>query len=328
MTQPSELVFETMKCPQSDSFCPCEGIRGHDLLLWQDFRYNPGHPKEKEQGLRLDIGTWNRLLEGLPTPIGVPKTDGARMDFVYDEDAPLIATGPFIPTGYKDGVPDDKETEQITCRMKFFHFTRPAPQGLNRNFKPCALCWSRWVLEGEIEWRRANNQALEGFLAKVAAKLGGPLVPVVPAPCSSAPTIAPVPPATTTQDAEDEEALDAMHELELANRCPAVVPDIPWVPGLNCPALDERAGTEMQTELPLPLVSSSGISETQQEWEDAAMVAADLIGNVAAPSKLIGQQGQVLSQSFHDHLLSIVALHKDGYLTASQFEQAKIQIGL
>ena len=41
-----------------------------------------------------------------------------------------------------------------------------------------------------------------------------------------------------------------------------------------------------------------------------------------------GQQLEVPSQSFHDHLLSIVALHKDGYLTAAQFEQAKSQMGL
>ena len=76
VSQPIEDIYKTMKCPQADSFCPLEKIRGHDVLLWQDFRFNPGHPQREEVGLRLDIGTWNRLLEGLPTEIGVPKTDG------------------------------------------------------------------------------------------------------------------------------------------------------------------------------------------------------------------------------------------------------------
>ena len=316
-----------MECPQSDSFCPLEGIRGHDLLLWQDFRYNPGHPSEKEQGLRLDIGTWNRLLEGLPTRIGVPKTDGARMDFVYDEDAPLIATGPFMPTGYKNGVPSDKETEQITCRIKFFHFMRPAPEGLNRDFKPCALCWSRWVLEGEIGWRQANAQPLDQLLTKVAARLGGPFLPVAAALPRSAPTIAPTPPAAIVEDADDEEAEDALRDL-FADQGRAVIPPIPWVAGLNCPATDKAATADVQTSLPLPCAPTSGCSDSQLEWEAAAMLAANLVGPVAVAPQSAGQQLEVPSQSFHDHLLSIVALHKDGYLTAAQCEQAKSQMGL
>ena len=50
------------------------------------------------------------------------------------------------------------------------------------------------------------------------------------------------------------------------------------------------------------------------------MVAADLVGPAAQVQQSAGQQLEVQSQSFHDRLLSIVALHKDGYLTAAQFE--------
>ena len=170
LTQPAEHIYKTMKCPQSDSFCPLESIRGHDVLLWQDFRFNPGHPKKDEVGLRLDIGTWNRLLEGLPTPIGVPKSDGSRSDFLYEENAPLIATGPFQPVGYKDGVANEKETEQITCRIKFWHLRRPAPDaGLNRTLKPCPVCWSRWILQCAAAWQLKHGAKPDAFLEKVAA---------------------------------------------------------------------------------------------------------------------------------------------------------------
>ena len=169
ITNPIEMIFQTMTTPQSDSFCPLESIRDFEVLLWQDFRYNPGHPKKDEQGVRLDIGTWNRLLEGLPTRIGVPKTDGSRTDFTYDGNAPLVATGPFEPTGYKDGVANETETKQLTCRCKFTRFEFPAPEKLNRDLKDCPHCWSRWLIHGEILWRRACDQQLDDFLSKAAS---------------------------------------------------------------------------------------------------------------------------------------------------------------
>ena len=135
VTEPARSIFHSMNTPQSDSFCPLQDCRGHELFLWQDFRYSPGHPHKEEQGLRLDEGTWNRLLEGLPTRIGVSKSDGNRADFVYDEDAAFIFTGPFRLVAYRNGFPNDNETEQLTCRMRYVHLQQPAPVQLDRSFK-------------------------------------------------------------------------------------------------------------------------------------------------------------------------------------------------
>ena len=159
MTLPAGHIFKTMDTPQADSFCPLEGIRGHELMLWQDFRYAPGHPKKDEQGMRLDEGTFNRLLEGLPTRIGVPKTDGNRRDFVFTENPAFIFTGPFSLTAYRHGRPDLKETEQLAVRVQYVFFNRQSlpTAGLCRGFKPCPLCWSRWILLGELGWRARNN---------------------------------------------------------------------------------------------------------------------------------------------------------------------------
>jgi hypothetical protein len=171
VTQPAAKIFKSMPTPQSDSFCPLQNIRGHELFLWQDLRYSPGHPLKEQSGLRIDEGTWNRWLEGLPTLIGVAKTDGTRSDFVYDEDAAFVFTGPFPLTAWRNGVPDEKETEQLTTRLMYVYFNRPAPKREGKGPKPCAFCWSRWILLGELYWLRAQSLPVDDFMSKVAGVL-------------------------------------------------------------------------------------------------------------------------------------------------------------
>ena len=157
-----------MVTPAADSFCPLENIRGHELFLWHDFRYNPGHPDKDERGLRVDEGTWNRWLEGLPTLIGVPKTDGSRADFVYKEDAAFIFTGPFEFTAYKNGRPNLRETEQLTTRVRYVYFNKPAAAGHGgRALEPCPGCWSQWVLRGEVAWQTREGKEPDAFMQEV-----------------------------------------------------------------------------------------------------------------------------------------------------------------
>ncbi len=166
VTKPLEKIYKVMGTPQSDSFCPLEFIRDYELVLFQDFRYAPGHPKKGEQGIRVDEGTFNRLLEGLTTKIGVPKSDGAR-DFDYEGTAPLIFTGPFQITAHRNGVPDKRETDQISSRVKYIFFNAPAPPVLNRSFKTCTVCWARWVLTGEMNCRLKEGRPLGALLEAV-----------------------------------------------------------------------------------------------------------------------------------------------------------------
>ena len=193
ITQPAATIFKTMGTPQSDSFCPLQDARGFELYLWHDFRYNPGHPKKDEQGLRLDEGTWNKLFEGLPTQIGVAKSNSARADFVFEENAPFIFTGPFKLVAYRHGWPDEKETEQLSCRLKYWEFSRPAPENRDRSFRPCGRCWARWVLHGELEHRLRHGVDLGDFLTRARAEMDvagaapfcqhspGPVAAMVPA---------------------------------------------------------------------------------------------------------------------------------------------------
>ena len=199
ITQPGAKVFQCMPTPQSDSFCPLQNCRGYETFLWQDFRYNPGHPKKDEQGLRIDEGTWNRLLEGLPTLIGVAKTDGSRADFVFDEDVAFLFTGPFELTAYRNGVVDVRETEQIATRIRYVRFDLPAAPRKGKAPKPCAFCWSRWILFGELQWRCDNGVPLDDFFKKVEAMASGVVAAPSPAPPAvvvSGTTAAPVLPTT------------------------------------------------------------------------------------------------------------------------------------
>ena len=167
VTEPARVIFKSMATPQADSFCPLEACRGYELFLWQDFRFAPGHPRKDEQGLRLDEGTWNRLLEGLPARIGVAKSSGSK-DFEFEEDVAFIFTGPFELTAYRNGLPDAVETAQLSCRMRYIHFSRPSPQSIDRKFKTCAACWSKWLLQGVLYSRRVTNTPLDPFLRSVS----------------------------------------------------------------------------------------------------------------------------------------------------------------
>ena len=86
----------------------------------------------------------------------------------------MIFTGPFQLLAYRNGKPDMMETDQLTCRMEYVFFNKPASGVLNRKMKHCAACWSRWILQGELDWRAAHGVDTAGdeFLCEVEATVG------------------------------------------------------------------------------------------------------------------------------------------------------------
>ena len=99
----------------------------------------------------------NRLLEGLPTLIHMPKNEGP--DFVFEEDTPFVATGPYKLVAYKNKVVDDHETEQLTTRITYFPFEKSIEKANQRKtFAPCGKCWAKWLLHGEILYRQQHGK--------------------------------------------------------------------------------------------------------------------------------------------------------------------------
>lgn len=167
LTQPACHIFKAMPTPQADSFCPLESVRGHELFLWHDVRYAPGHPQKVLQGLRIDEGTMNRWREGLPTLVGVAKSGGGK-DFVYTEDAVFIFTGPEQFVAYRAGSADKLETEQLDARIRYIHFPKPLETTNLRSVgKDCPFCWARWILAGELTWRARSGLAPDAYATSV-----------------------------------------------------------------------------------------------------------------------------------------------------------------
>ena len=75
--------------------------------------------------------------------------------------------------------------------MHYVHFKNPTHGSLVR-LKLCPACWSRWVLRGEMQWRRQGNHAMDEFMVEVAATLGEQQFGVMP----GTPTCAPTTPAS------------------------------------------------------------------------------------------------------------------------------------
>jgi hypothetical protein len=124
----------------------------------KDFRYSPGKPGRKDDvGLQLDEGSFNRILEGEPALVEVPKNEG--FDFVFDEDTPFVATGPFELVVYKNGVPNAYETGQLATRLQYVHFTKSiAKEAQNDTRNPCGRCYAKWLLHGEATYREKNSK--------------------------------------------------------------------------------------------------------------------------------------------------------------------------
>jgi len=53
----------------------------------------------------------------------------------------------------------------------YVYFNRPAPKREGKGPKPCAFCWSRWILLGELYWLRAQSLPVDDFMSKVAGVL-------------------------------------------------------------------------------------------------------------------------------------------------------------
>ena len=73
----------------------------------------------------------------------------------------------------RNGRVDDVETRQLSCRMCYVFFNKPPLARSGRGLKHCPICWSRWVIRGEMQWRRQGNHAISEFMIKVAANCRG-----------------------------------------------------------------------------------------------------------------------------------------------------------
>ena len=84
-------------------------------------------------------------------------------------------------------------TQHYLIRMKFVIFRRTAPQRLDKTFKTCSMCWSWWLLAGEVEWQRRHTPGLDeidsrilGLMPTLASMQASP---AQAAPCASSSSV-------------------------------------------------------------------------------------------------------------------------------------------
>ena len=62
-------------------------------------------------------------------------------------------------------------TQHYLIRTKFVIFRRTAPQRLDKTFKTCSMCWSWWLLAGEVEWQRRNTPGLDEIDSRIVGSM-------------------------------------------------------------------------------------------------------------------------------------------------------------
>ena len=86
-------------------------------------------------------------------------------------------------------------TQHYLIRMKFVIFRRTAPQRLDKTFKTCSMCWSRWLLAGEVEWQRRNTPGLDEIDSRI--------VGLMPTPASMQASLAQAAPCASSSSVPD-----------------------------------------------------------------------------------------------------------------------------
>ena len=88
-------------------------------------------------------------------------------------------------------------TQHYLIRMKFVSFRRTTPQRLDKTFKTCSMCWSRWLLAGEVEWQRRNTPGLDEIDSRIVG-----LMPTLASMQASPAQVAPCASSSSVPDAQ------------------------------------------------------------------------------------------------------------------------------
>ena len=116
----------------------------------------------KQAGL-LHSSKLGKREEGEPLKVAVPKTQGAN--YWFEDDAPVFGTAP----GPIEHPKLQHETDQMQSRIRYFVFSHFFDPATCPDIKPCAVCFSNWVLAARQRPRTPPGPPPVG-LAALSAK--------------------------------------------------------------------------------------------------------------------------------------------------------------
>ena len=139
LIKPLEQIYRVFSNPANDKY-GWVGADSAEVIILQDFRW-----------CRDNI-TWKDLLlllEGEVVKLPAPKNQFAT-DVIINRDTPIFATSksPVVYVG-KFNSTDERETEMMSVRWKYFEFTHQIPQNEQRDVAACPHCFAKLALMGE-----------------------------------------------------------------------------------------------------------------------------------------------------------------------------------
>ena len=141
LLEPLLKIFHTFSNPATKTYAWL-GVEDAEIILLNDFRWSAG------------LISWNDLLlllEGQGVHFPAPKSQYAR-DIYLDKDTPVLATSkaPIVHMG-RFGIEDQRETEMMTARWRFFSFHHQIDEREQKELVPCPSCFCTLVMLGADE---------------------------------------------------------------------------------------------------------------------------------------------------------------------------------
>ena len=141
--QPLELIYRSMPPPEDGSTFPLSGALGAEILLWQDFEYNPG---------TLQFPDLLRLLVGERIGVRLP----GEKNRSFNNTAPLFYSGlQEIRPSSRGIAPSIVQRKALAMSERFTVRTwnTPLPMHLRvQDFPHCASCFAKFMIENDAAW--------------------------------------------------------------------------------------------------------------------------------------------------------------------------------
>ena len=133
---PLRVLCNTFLSPAPCSYAWL-GVEDKEVIFLNDFRWSP---------LILPWSDMLLLLEGHVVHFAAPKTSYSK-DIEFSSDTPLFATAQAPISFVKGSFIDDRETEMMQVRWRFFYFNYQFQPQEQKTVPPCGHCFAKMLLQ-------------------------------------------------------------------------------------------------------------------------------------------------------------------------------------
>ena len=132
---PLRIIFSTFLLPASCLYAWL-GVEDKEVIFLNDFRWS---------SLILPWSDMLLLLESHVVHFAAPKTSYSK-GIEFSRDTPVFATAKAPISFVKSSVIDDRETEMMNVRWRFFHFKHQFDLREQKTIAPCGNCFAKLLL--------------------------------------------------------------------------------------------------------------------------------------------------------------------------------------